>query len=1069
MKGMQKFSHKRNTTILFLLLVVSSLNAQNFNKLNGLPFIRNYSPDEYHAQEQNFDIVQDSLGIMYFANFSGILQYDGTNWTKTLTKSGMRVLSLDVSSKGKVYAGGLEDFGYIEHLKNGISSYVSLANHSKYEIGMIFKVLCGDNQTFFISKDNLFIYKDTTVTKIDLQNQAKSAFLISNNGKKDLYVFFERDFKNENKTQNGLTVFKDNSFKRIKDNSESQIVDVKTMFQSPESNMLIIGTSRQGMFVLKNNEIIEFEVQINDFLKKYGHSCGVKTSEKKYALGTQTGGVIISDEKGKTIQVIDKNSLLQDETINALYTDKDKSLWIATNNGISKAEVTWNLTYIDNVTSGIEGKIQDIKDFKGTTYFAGDRGLFYIRDDKILKVEGINFACWDIEIINNKLVLATTKGIYTVTNNKAEPTEFPTFSFCISKSKFLDNVFYSGHNGEISLYKMIDDKISKQSIIKTIEGDVYKIEDTKDGELFAEVSPGKIFRYSFKEEKGQVIKPNIDLVSLHICKKDDEIFFTSEKGLFKYKGNKFSKYLLFPNDTSSYKMWIHDLYKIKEDKYIITDGEQKNITFVIKKGDEYEKYQTPLLPISNFTVNTLIYNSKNSIIWIGGKNGLIMYNDNKEFNSNSNFKTLIRSVKSINGDRLIDFKSDDYVNLTFSENSLRFDYSAPVFISKGKTMYRYFLKGFDKDSSEWTELTYKDYTNIPAGKYTFSVEAKNEFGTHLSSSKFDFQILIPKYRRWWAFIIYALFLFLIIRTYMNWRMKAIEKERKVLEDTVKERTEEIEESKEEIESQRDVLYKQKQEIIDSINYAQRIQAAVLPSDDFMKEVLNEYFVFFKPRDIVSGDFYWIKKIKKLSFVVAADCTGHGVPGAFMSMLGSSFLNEIVTSRTLDSAGEVLNRLRNKVKKSLHQKGEEGEQKDGMDISLLIIDWENLELQFAGAYNSLYIIRKKDEDDDVENVYDVIKLKADRQPIGIYIKEKDFTNHTFQLKKGDTLYALSDGYVDQFGGDTGGKFKSGRFQKLLLSFQEKSMEEQKHIIGRTFIKWKRDIEQVDDVLIIGIRI
>ncbi len=303
---------------------------------------------------------------------------------------------------------------------------------------------------------------------------------------------------------------------------------------------------------------------------------------------------------------------------------------------------------------------------------------------------------------------------------------------------------------------------------------------------------------------------------------------------------------------------------------------------------------------------------------------------------------------------------------------------------------------------------------------------------------------------------------------MNWRMKAVEKERKILEDTVKERTEEIEESKEEIESQRDILYKQKQEIVDSINYAQRIQAAVLPSDEFMNEVLKEHFVFFKPRDIVSGDFYWIKKIKKFSFIVAADCTGHGVPGAFMSMLGSSFLNEIVTSRTLDSAGEVLNRLRNKVKKSLHQKGESGEQKDGMDLSLMIIDWETLEMQFAGAYNSLFIIRKKNENNE-EEPYEFIKLKADRQPIGIYIREKDFTNHTFQLQKGDTIYAFSDGYVDQFGGDTGGKFKSRRFQAMLLSFQDKTMEEQKHILGRTFTKWKRDTEQIDDVLIIGMRI
>jgi serine phosphatase RsbU (regulator of sigma subunit) len=380
------------------------------------------------------------------------------------------------------------------------------------------------------------------------------------------------------------------------------------------------------------------------------------------------------------------------------------------------------------------------------------------------------------------------------------------------------------------------------------------------------------------------------------------------------------------------------------------------------------------------------------------------------------------------------------------------------------------LTGFDKDTSEWTEIPYKDYTNIPDGNYTFSVQAKNEFGKILQNSEFKFKVLKPMYRTWWAFIIYALALFFIIRVYMVWRMKAVEKEREVLENTVKERTEEIAQSKEEIETQRDELFKQKQEILDSINYAQRIQEAVLPSEELLQDVLQDHFVFYKPRDIVSGDFYWIKKIRNFSFAVAADCTGHGVPGAFMSMLGSSFLNEIVTSRTLDTAGDILNRLRNKVKKSLHQKGEEGEQKDGMDLSLMIIDWDTLELQFAGAYNSLYIIRENPKPEgSEEQKYEIERLKADRQPIGIYILEKDFSNHSYQLQKGDTIYAFSDGYVDQFGGDTGGKFKSVRFKNMLLSFQDKSMEEQKVILERTFNKWKRDIPQVDDVLVMGIKI
>ncbi|MCD4792137.1 MAG: SpoIIE family protein phosphatase [Bacteroidales bacterium] len=1060
--------------ILTVILSVNNLYSQNFNKYKGLPFIRNYTTEEYNAHEQNFDIIQDTAGIMYFANFAGILKFDGTKWSKTVTSSGMRVLSLDIDKNGRVYAGGLSDFGYIEQTVTGKTKYISLTDSLNEDVGMIFKVLCGKEATWFISEKSIYTYDGTKISKQNFENKALSALLVSKESDSDnIYIFFEKDFKNQNLTQNGLTLYKNKKFIRIKDKSNSQLVDVQTIFNNPNNESLILGTSKQGLFLLKNNVITDFDVDINNFIKAHGHTCGDQITETTFALGTFTGGIIISDNKGKTLQIIDKNSLLQDESVNALFIDRNNSLWIATNNGISKVEINWNLSYIDNINTGLEGKVQDIKEYKGNMYFATDNGLFYLEGSFIKKVKDLDFACWDIEVINNTMITATTKGIFIISSNSAIPTDQTDFSFCITLSLSNPNVFYSGHNGSINIYNLNNNKIIKNRSIKTAEGDVFKIYENTDNDIFAEISPGRIFRYSANNEDGEEMKAETKLISLHLNKIKEDIFFSSEKGLYYYnkETKKVEDYNLFANDASSHSLWIHELYELDNNTLIITDGEQKNISLYQIDKNAYKINQTPLLPIANFSVQKIFYSPTTSVIWIGGRNGLVLYNHKNSFEYESKFKTLIRSVIILGKDSLLDIYEDDYLSLNFSENSLRFEFSAPVFISKGKILYRYILEGFDKDTSNWTELTGRDYTNIPDGKYTFSVKAKNEFGKLLNKSQFKFQVLKPMYRKWWAFIIYFSALFAIVRIYMNWRMKAVEKEREILENTVKERTEEIAQSKEEIETQRDGLYKQKKEIVDSINYAQRIQKAVLPSPELMNEVLKDHFVFFIPRDIVSGDFYWIKKIRKLSFVVAADCTGHGVPGAFMSMLGSSFLNEIVTSRTLDNAAFVLNRLRNKVKKSLHQKGEEGEQKDGMDISILIIDWETLELQFAGAYNSLYIIRKNEgvETANDEENYEIIRLKADRQPIGIYIHEKDFTNHTFQLKKGDTLYAMSDGFVDQFGGDTGGKFKSIRFKKLLLSFQDKTMEEQNHILGRTFNKWKRDIDQVDDVLVIGMRI
>ncbi len=276
--------------------------------------------------------------------------------------------------------------------------------------------------------------------------------------------------------------------------------------------------------------------------------------------------------------------------------------------------------------------------------------------------------------------------------------------------------------------------------------------------------------------------------------------------------------------------------------------------------------------------------------------------------------------------------------------------------------------------------------------------------------------------------------------------------------------EEISTQKDEIEVQRDIANEQKAEIIASINYAQKIQNAVLPSTEAVKQILNEHFILFKPRDIVSGDFYWIKKIKNNIIVATADCTGHGVPGAFMSMLGSAFLNEIVTAKSTENPSKILNELRHLVKKSLKQKGENKEQKDGMDIALYTINEETLELKYSGAYNPLFIIRNNRDTEE-----EFIILKADRQPIAIHISEKDFTTQTIQLQKNDCLYTFSDGFIDQFGGDNNTKYLSKNFKNLLSSIYTKPMQEQQKIIEKELIKWKGEISQTDDILIIGVRI
>jgi len=278
-------------------------------------------------------------------------------------------------------------------------------------------------------------------------------------------------------------------------------------------------------------------------------------------------------------------------------------------------------------------------------------------------------------------------------------------------------------------------------------------------------------------------------------------------------------------------------------------------------------------------------------------------------------------------------------------------------------------------------------------------------------------------------------------------------------EEIMQQKEEIEAQRDEIEAQRDHIFKQNEDITQSIEYAKRIQTAVMPKKNEIDAILPEHFVLFKPRDIVSGDFYWMGKKSNKIIVAAADCTGHGVPGAFMSMLGISFLNEIVNGDNETKPSLILNRLRYLIKSTLSQTGKEGESKDGMDIALCVIDLESKSLEYAGAYNPLYLIRNGE----------LIETKADKMPVGIHLAEKDsFTNSFLSFEKGDCIYLFSDGYVSQFGGEYGRKYMAKPFKKMLAIISEKPMETQCEMLEQEFEEWRGFNPQVDDILVIGIR-
>jgi serine phosphatase RsbU (regulator of sigma subunit) len=262
--------------------------------------------------------------------------------------------------------------------------------------------------------------------------------------------------------------------------------------------------------------------------------------------------------------------------------------------------------------------------------------------------------------------------------------------------------------------------------------------------------------------------------------------------------------------------------------------------------------------------------------------------------------------------------------------------------------------------------------------------------------------------------------------------------------------------------QNNVIEEKNKNITDSINYAKRIQEAILPDLETKSKIFPESFILLQPRDIVSGDFYWFNERNGKRLIAAVDCTGHGVPGAFMSMIGNAFINEVVNERGITEPGMILSELRHLVIKALKQKGAGGEQGDGMDISLLSFSKDNKTADWAGANNPLWLIRNGE----------IIEYKPDKRPIGFFMgKGLPFTNHTIEIQKDDVLYVFTDGYADQFGGNKEGgkKFKLSRLKTLLLSLQNLSMDEQKKKLEQTITDWQGELEQVDDICVIGIKI
>ncbi|MDY0197971.1 MAG: SpoIIE family protein phosphatase [Tenuifilaceae bacterium] len=656
---------------------------------------------------------------------------------------------------------------------------------------------------------------------------------------------------------------------------------------------------------------------------------------------------------------------------------------------------------------GLTAKVRFLIEVKGQLYAATNFGLYRVNDNTAsVVIPNLNIVfAQESEVQEGDILIGTTKGAYVYTSNGSLKSLIEQKESVVSITQ-LDNSTYA-LSSEFDVYTVSTNTGVKPEKVKMPEGEL--------GSPYVRRVQGKIMVFY----KGGTYELNNGI----LLKTDS--FPVSEDSNYYY----FQQGFLWQHANHSWQCWANRSFDLNVDRQLLNIFENPTFLFVSNESKLY------------------VINAYTDIYRI-------------TFQPNDSIKAplslFIKHIIDKDGNIL----SPKSINLNYANNALKIKMSAPSFVRKGAVIYQYLVRGLTTSWTEWSNNPFIELPFIPSGNYVVLIRAKDLIGNYSGVVELPFVVKPPFWKTLWFYIACGVLIIFLFQVVIKLREKSLKRDKLMLELKVKQRTRTIENQKQEMEQQRDQIFKQNDEITQSITYARKIQWAVMPSEDILANSIGDYFIMFRPRDIVSGDFYWISQKDNLVVVVAADCTGHGVPGAFMSMMGVSFLNDIVNVEGIIHPDAILNNLRQKIKTAFDKTGRDTQRQDGMDVAICTIDQSNQELMYAGAYNPLYIIR--------EGV--LIEYKADKMPVGSYPRDKEkFTMHRVELKPNDRLYMFSDGYVSQFGGPDRRKFMARPFKELLLKISALPMAEQQTQLEDTMDMWQSSQDQVDDILVIGIQV
>ncbi|MDX2191148.1 MAG: two-component regulator propeller domain-containing protein [Bacteroidota bacterium] len=780
--------------------------------------------------------------------------------------------------------------------------------------------------------------------------------------------------------------------------------------------------------------------------------------------------------------------------IDRLFIDKDNNLWAGSlNKGLNKLNLNYSsvnlftLPLVDNKNPKI---FQIWEDKTKNLWICTDKGLFivYYSNKNIVRIQTPNANSVDkaIERIcyandgnlwaqgSNTVYVVNPLTLKSYNLNHPLSKELITNSYTDKNKGFwLVNFFEAKYykNGNINLKPLVtlkggnsQDKYAHTSFIEedsllyiNVENIVYKVNkynvtDTsnikdpfqyrrrkssvykRNNKLYA-FSDAAVYNVS-DENKTKFEEVKIDFLNhsevtpIGYFYDDNNICFSTFRGIFLY--NIETKAFYHPN--------VFNQNKIDPDIFFkASDG-----TFYLGAGDGFISFNPKELEFKNEHYNNIAL--------------VDFYLFNKPANVGQEDSPLKQSIT---------FAKE--VNLTHEQSVFSFEMSLLNIDEPKLNDYAYKLEGYDKDWNYIGHRKVATYTNLPAGEYIFKYTACNKNGVWAKTKEIKVIILPPFWETWWFRIISIITICSGVFGFFQYRTQRIRKHNEELETQVKHRTaeimsqnEEILAQKEEIERQEAQIHELYNDVTDSIQTAQRIQESILPPENLINECVSEAFVLYIPKDIVSGDFYWIHTDVDYTYIAAVDCTGHGVAGAFMSLIGYNLLVRIMKEETNPSPSLILTKLNTYVIQVLNQENENAISKEGMEISLCMINKKTKEVTFTGANNKLYIARN--------NTIEIIN--GDINPVGIMPlgKTAKFTDKVIKAEEGDIFYIFSDGFAGQFGGDSGNdKLKYPRFREYLLDIHSLPISEQKMALLKKFNNWKREALQTDDIMVIGFQV